>query len=231
MAQDFVVKIRPSDFQGSSAENEQDVLTYLRSRLPDLLIPEPFGLLKIGGTCYSFMSYVPGQDASAAWSQPTPAHKDRLKCDLTSQLAKLRALSNDTGGFGFNDVCVDMRLHENITHTRITNTAGFNDFLLRNPLTTVADEYVSFLKERVLSRDGQDISGLELVFAHGDLHPRNILTDDDGSITGIVDWENAGWYPRYWECAKALNTICFSKSGDINNWWRVLPDDVMNVPS
>lgn len=39
------------------------------------------------------------------------------------------------------------------------------------------------------------------VFTHGDIAPRNIMVTDSGSITGLIDWENAGWYPDYWEYA------------------------------
>ena len=38
------------------------------------------------------------------------------------------------------------------------------------------------------------------VLSHCDLAPRNILVDG-GKITGIIDWEFAGWYPEYWEYA------------------------------
>ena len=37
------------------------------------------------------------------------------------------------------------------------------------------------------------------VFTHGDVAPRNIMVDQDACITGIIDWELAGWYPDYWE--------------------------------
>lgn len=37
------------------------------------------------------------------------------------------------------------------------------------------------------------------VFTHADIAPRNIMVDDDHNITGILDWEAAGWYPDYWE--------------------------------
>ncbi|KAI0964779.1 kinase-like protein [Xylaria arbuscula] len=40
------------------------------------------------------------------------------------------------------------------------------------------------------------------VFTHADLAPRNVLVDDRGEITGLIDWEFAGWYPDYWEYAK-----------------------------
>lgn len=46
----------------------------------------------------------------------------------------------------------------------------------------------------------------DIVFTHGDLNPRNILAEN-GKITGIVDWENAGWFPEYWEYTKAHYTV------------------------
>lgn len=33
-------------------------------------------------------------------------------------------------------------------------------------------------------------------FSHTDLLLLNILVDDEGHLTGIVDWENAGWPPK-----------------------------------
>ncbi|KXJ89833.1 kinase-like domain-containing protein [Microdochium bolleyi] len=46
----------------------------------------------------------------------------------------------------------------------------------------------------------------QLVLTHGDLSSLNILVDGD-DVVGIVDWETAGWFPRYWEytCAKYVN--------------------------
>ncbi|KAI8996290.1 kinase-like domain-containing protein [Trametes punicea] len=37
-----------------------------------------------------------------------------------------------------------------------------------------------------------------ICFTHADLHPGNILVKD-GRLSGIIDWEHAGWYPEYWE--------------------------------
>ncbi|PGG97946.1 hypothetical protein GX51_07059 [Blastomyces parvus] len=36
-------------------------------------------------------------------------------------------------------------------------------------------------------------------FAHGDLSPRNIMVNESGHITAIIDWEWAGWMPEYWD--------------------------------
>lgn len=37
------------------------------------------------------------------------------------------------------------------------------------------------------------------VFTHGDIIPQNIMVDENYQVSGIVDWEAAGWYPDYWE--------------------------------
>ncbi|KAG9496254.1 hypothetical protein J7337_012838 [Fusarium musae] len=53
--------------------------------------------------------------------------------------------------------------------------------------------------------------GHKVVLTHADLNLRNILVDKvtrlDGTrgwaVSGIVDWENSGFYPEYWDCTKA----------------------------
>ncbi|EUC26620.1 hypothetical protein COCCADRAFT_42312 [Bipolaris zeicola 26-R-13] len=37
----------------------------------------------------------------------------------------------------------------------------------------------------------------DIAFTHRDLNLRNILVDDNGKISRIVNWECAGWYPKY----------------------------------
>jgi len=43
----------------------------------------------------------------------------------------------------------------------------------------------------------------DIVFSRGYLNPKNISADAKGNITGIVEWESAGWFPEYWEYTKA----------------------------
>jgi hypothetical protein len=47
-----------------------------------------------------------------------------------------------------------------------------------------------------------------IVFTHGDLHPSNILLSPRDASSGrhivsIIDWQQSGWYPAYWEYCKA----------------------------
>ena len=46
-----------------------------------------------------------------------------------------------------------------------------------------------------------------IYFSHGDLHLSNIIVSGSPgcrSIAAILDWEQARWYPEYWEYCKAL---------------------------
>ncbi|XTI94786.1 hypothetical protein V2W45_1473897 [Cenococcum geophilum] len=53
------------------------------------------------------------------------------------------------------------------------------------------------------------------VFTHADIAPRNIIVDQTHRITGILDWEAAGWYPNYWEY---INIWKPSRDHDWQTW-------------
>jgi aminoglycoside phosphotransferase (APT) family kinase protein len=45
----------------------------------------------------------------------------------------------------------------------------------------------------------------DIIFAHADISWENILVDRaTGDITGILDWEMAGFWPEWWDYRKAL---------------------------
>ncbi|KAJ3526572.1 hypothetical protein NM208_g11124 [Fusarium decemcellulare] len=54
--------------------------------------------------------------------------------------------------------------------------------------------------------------GHKIVFTHGDLNPRNIMVErirnsagaGGWRLSGIIDWETAGYYPDYWDCTKSM---------------------------
>ncbi|KAK3360735.1 hypothetical protein B0T25DRAFT_447457 [Lasiosphaeria hispida] len=44
-----------------------------------------------------------------------------------------------------------------------------------------------------------------IVFTHGCLHPRNVVVSrgPNPRVVSIIGWDQAGWYPAYWELCKA----------------------------
>ena len=61
------------------------------------------------------------------------------------------------------------------------------------------------------------------VFTHADIAPRNILADNSGHITGLIDWEMAGWFPDYWEIANIMKPMGSSTGYD----WQECMKDTM----
>jgi hypothetical protein len=57
------------------------------------------------------------------------------------------------------------------------------------------------------------------VFTHADIAHRNIMIDDYHKITGILDWEWAGWYPDYWEYAQ-IPRSAFGRWGTSRFGWK-----------
>jgi hypothetical protein len=50
-----------------------------------------------------------------------------------------------------------------------------------------------------MSNQSPPAIGDKFYFYHTDLGPTNILISDDGStVTAILDWESAGFYPKFW---------------------------------
>lgn len=73
---------------------------------------------------------------------------------------------------------------------------------------------------RSLLPDCEDIK-----FTHGDLHRGNIIISSckPARILAIVDWEQAGWYPDYWEYCKALYTCSYE-----DEWRRDWVDNFLS---
>jgi aminoglycoside phosphotransferase (APT) family kinase protein len=96
----------------------------------------------------------------------------------------------------------------------ISNTLGgaIRDPRIKSwaPLGPFPDE-AAFSRE-LMFPDDPARRGHRTVFTHGDLNARNILVDrvplSDGTkgwrVSGIVDWETAGYYPEYWDYTKAM---------------------------
>lgn len=92
----------------------------------------------------------------------------------------------------------DHRLNSLFAYGPFKTIAEFHDFLvapIRNcPNPQLADQY------RTQFRDDHKI-----IFAHADLSWEHILIDPStGEVTGIIDWEMAGFWPEWWEYRKAL---------------------------
>ncbi|QKX64195.1 uncharacterized protein TRUGW13939_11368 [Talaromyces rugulosus] len=162
--------------------------------------PRAIDVLKTPRFSYLLMTCVPGRPIGQLIDSMTDEELKQVVTDLKEYVAELRTIPNQTTEF---QICnsegggiLDWRIPDSQREElRFKTEAEFNKYLTGY----VVEEY---RRRASISHNVRH----EIFFTHGDLNLRNILAEN-GKITGIVDWENAGWFPEYWEYTKAHYTV------------------------
>jgi aminoglycoside phosphotransferase len=189
-------------------------------------IPKLLGAYIHNDITYIVMSRVSGTPLVDLLSSMSLTEINLVTSDLKSMMDQLRALQINhfqtesyIGSVG-RQPCRDMIFRSGYESKGpfFTEEEMYENILERwinmfeyNPMP---DSSVQFTRR--LYRDNP---GNEIVFTHGDLDPRNILVEG-GRVSGIVDWEQAGWYPEYWEYIEAM-------WGCADTWDTVWPLEVV----
>jgi hypothetical protein len=176
--------------------NEFNALRRVRQET-SIPVPEALDVIPEGDNSYLLITRVPGVPLWLCQELFSDTDCDEIVTQLQDYVSQLRALPNTVNA-----------------EMPICNTLGeaCRDHRIRSadPMGPFPDE-ASF-SQCLRFSDEPSRRGHRIVFTHADLNPRNILVDrvtlPDGStgwrVTGIVDWETAGYYPEYWDYTKAL---------------------------
>lgn len=141
------------------------------------------------------MTALPGQTLEAVFHRLSYSEREQLSKDLKIVLSQLRCIPNQTlyvFGNSHGGPLTDHRFPSG-TCGPFHLISEFNAFLVH-----------SYVREETKDKIAAvHTSQYRSVFTHADLHPSNILIDR-GRLSGIVDWESAGFYPEYWEVTKLM---------------------------
>ncbi|KAK4040960.1 kinase-like domain-containing protein [Parachaetomium inaequale] len=222
---DIAIKIVPASDMGA----EYSALQYLAEHAADFPAPKPHGLIGFGSSRLLLTSYVPSTTLQSVW--PGLGHENKLSIQrqLDQILTRLRDIRQQpggrlagVGGEGVSDS------HAWVDHvdkaTAMTTAAEFRDFQF-SIKAPCGPEYTAFLNSLLPCPDPGEPAG----FTHGDIHPGNITVDIDSAnpgeyvVTGIVDWEESGFYPAWFESSKVLYTFTEDGGGEMQDWWRYVP--------
>lgn len=124
------------------------------------------------------------------------AERDRFADDLSSCISQLHKIPNNTGYLLANTVGGHV-----VDHHIPDNKAGpfHHEVDFNNHLTS----HLSCKPAKVLDKHGLAMrEDHQFFFTHADMSHYNLLIEN-GRLSGIVDWECAGYWPEYWECVKA----------------------------
>ncbi|KAJ5945814.1 phosphotransferase enzyme family protein [Penicillium verhagenii] len=163
------------------------------------------------------MEYIPGQTLAAVWPQLSDSDKDDILCELREYCDTMRALPspNYFGSVG------KKKLLSAIFWTDSHNPQS-SDSLINGPFDS-EDDFIEGMLQKLTYNGANAVmteylrkicfpavfKGHETMFTHGDLQRKNIIVRQ--KLSGrqakkklmILDWENAGWYPAYWEFCMA----------------------------
>ena len=164
------------------------------------------------------MEFLPGKRLDRAWPSMSPEAKETTRIQLKMFFDELRALPQINAGWigsCTQGTVYDHRLNNGIPCGPFDSEYDFNSFLIepvsKCPTPGIAEHY----RQRLSNNHA-------ITFTHADLCYTNILVDQDtGHISGILDWEMAGWWPEYWEYSKALFGFGHAR------WWVDLVHDVL----
>ncbi|KAG6165704.1 hypothetical protein E4U51_004153 [Claviceps purpurea] len=217
ISENIVVKTGHESF----SITEHQTLTYLQEHMPEFPVPRPHGLLRLGFRCFLFTSYISGMNLEDAWPELDCSQKQDMSRQIDALFAKLRsfpvpehACLGDVAGGG----CRDLRRSQRVSTKPIKSVAEFEDFIFEgsNKATSL---YVELLRG-LLPRSNK------IVFTHGDIRPANIMVRREDGIwkaAAIIDWENSGFYPEYWDAIKTANLLTLREHFD---WYKYIPQSI-----
>ncbi|KAJ5170374.1 uncharacterized protein N7500_003157 [Penicillium coprophilum] len=175
----------------------------------DIPVPQVFGWCMDGGEAFIYMEYLQGQTLERAWDSIDGNHRISICHELRKVVDAIRQIKQDPLDPFIGTVSRNHPLYDRTFHVNYLSEAGpfasvreFHDWFTFLHLRRVPDPYlVSQEPFRSGLPDNSDI-----VFTHGDLHPSNIIITPTYHVCGIIDWEQSGWLPSYWEARKAQYT-------------------------
>ncbi|KAJ6444888.1 dipeptidyl aminopeptidase [Purpureocillium lavendulum] len=217
---------------------EGENMLFVRRQIQAVSTPEVFALFSVQDADgqqqvnYIVMGNVIGDRLDAIWPSLGSPQKERIARQLRLQIDALRTLPSP-GYFGcigrrpFEDsmfwTAPESDRHDGTISGPFETESELNDAFIKKYLYNSGLEHKAAFYRRVLP---VVLRGHGIVFTHGDFQRKNVILKEHGELV-IVDWENAGWYPAYWEYALAM-FACGSWKDD---WHEYLAQILTEYPN
>jgi serine/threonine protein kinase len=212
--------------QGSSVwPNEEAAIKLVKAYAVDIPVPTVYHAIynrdTAGaiGTGMLYMEFIPGESLESVWPSLSEGNRERICRETWGLIDKLRLSPRVEKETGVENHGEETQLFyctadgtSNIIHPLL---GGMHDQPppLRDDETLRARIWERYVEYNGLSYpDGHRVKDTlprseTAVFTHGDIHPGNILVNEDKEdgksgqvrIVGLVDFESAGFFPDYWE--------------------------------
>jgi tRNA A-37 threonylcarbamoyl transferase component Bud32 len=183
------------------------------------------------GKKYIIMERIHGNSLADEWSSLDGREKKNLGLQIREHLQSLRHIRSKA----FCSVA-SKPLRDAVFYTADKSVNGAGPFNSESQLNRAIVEIYKLSESEIVQQKAQDcerVLSSELrkhksVFTHGDLQPKNIMitvSSDLKKRVVFIDWETAGFYPDYWEYARASGPV-----RHIDDWEDYLCDILVPFP-
>lgn len=173
----------------------------------DIHVPHIRRVIQHDRGLYCIMDRIPGATLDMAWPKLGWISSLRLAFQLRRVIHRLRSVVSTSSGSLATGKCRSYFLEDwyglplRATSQQVISFLNFwaNFISNRQEIQKTPAEHVTCPRP-VFS------SCCPLVFTHHDLAPRNIILDPEGQLW-LIDWDCAGFYPKFFEYAGMYNFI------------------------
>ncbi|KAI1330582.1 kinase-like domain-containing protein [Xylariaceae sp. FL0255] len=188
---ELIMKDRPFDDNDKEAKNLQFVRDMTTIPVP-IVVGE---WTEADGTYHILQEKMKGDTLEQVWPSLSDEARENIAKEVTEYVLQLRTLISDRianldGGECPNNEFIPIEITLPIMH---------NDNQVWSVMAETFPECTSEgMKEKL--RWAMPATG-PYTFSHGNLAAENIMVKD-GHVIGLVNWEDAGYYPVWWEYAR-----------------------------
>lgn len=143
------------------------------------------------------MDYMPGEPLDKAWAKLTQEQRIATCRQLKGYLSQLSQLKGGPRIEPADGGSVTVGLRFPRQGGPFADEKEFNEFMVNWDNTRMATVFKQYAQAGLTDNH-------EIHFVHGDFSPRNILVDETGCVTAVLDWDRSGWYPEYWDVVRML---------------------------
>ncbi|KAI2747216.1 hypothetical protein DTO013E5_3762 [Penicillium roqueforti] len=148
---------------------------------------------------YIFMTFVEGQSLDKVWESYDENTKAHVTNQLKQYICELRNIDGNYIGSTDSGPIMDPIFETYHDKGPFNSEEAFNNAIVDAYQSKAPRCHIKSFLSGMLCQNKHQIK-----FIHGDLRLQNTIVND-GSVSGIVDWEFSGLYPEYWEFSKALH--------------------------
>jgi aminoglycoside phosphotransferase len=159
------------------------------------------------GRGYLVMEYKNGEVLQRKWCKLSDPQKTSVLRTLASYVEELRALHQPYPqgwiGSASGESIFDFALSRGSVCGPFPDEREFNDWRI-STLSRWGEKHPPTVEKLQQLRAAMP-DNHQITFTHGDIARYNILVSIEGEdilITALLDWEQAGWRPEYWEAHK-----------------------------